>query len=59
MTYDASIRAINIAQANFFRLCELAETDDTIGEALQLLHRLKAEHKAKFGTLVRVYGDWI
>lgn len=59
MNYQASIRAINIAQANFFRLSELGATDDRIGEALETLHRLKAEHKANHGTLTRVDGEWI
>lgn len=59
MNYQASIRAINIAQANFFRLSELGEADDRIGEALETLHRLKAEHKANHGTLTRVDGEWI
>ncbi len=59
MTYESSIRQINGAEARYFRLCELAETDDTIGEALKLLHRLKAEHKAKFGTLIRIDGEWV
>jgi len=59
MNYQASIRAINIAQANYFRLCDLGETDDAIGNALQILHRLKAEHKAKHGELVRVDGQYI
>lgn len=58
MSYQSSIRAINIAQANFFRLSELGESDD-LGKALETLHRLKAEHKATFGTLVRVDGEWI
>jgi hypothetical protein len=59
MTYTQSIRAITVADAHYFRLCDLAETDNVIGEALACLHKLKAEHKAKFGTLGRVNGQWV
>ena len=59
MNYTASIRAVNAAQAHYFRLCELAEPDDAISAALEPLHRLKAEHKARFLTLTRVDGEWI
>jgi hypothetical protein len=59
MTYTQSIREINVADGHYFRLCDLAETDDAIGEALNRLWQLKAEHKAKFGTLSRVNGEWI
>ena len=59
MNYQDSILAITIAEANYFRLCDLAETDDAIGNALTTLHRLKAEHKAKYGSLTRVDGEWI
>jgi hypothetical protein len=58
MTYAQSIRAIRVADAHYFRLCDLAETDDAIGEALACLHKLKAAHKAKFGALSRVDGQW-
>ena len=59
MNYQESIRAINTLQADYFRLCELGETDDAIGAVLEILHHLKAEHKTTFGTLVRVDGEWI
>ena len=59
MNYQASIRAINTAQANYFLLSELNAEDDRIGEALETLHRLKAEHKANHGTLTRIDGEWI
>jgi hypothetical protein len=59
MSYESSIRAINIAQANFFRFSQLGENDERIGKALEILRRLKAEHRATFGTLVRVDGKWI
>jgi hypothetical protein len=59
MNYQESISAVNTVQAHYFRLCELNETDDAIGAVLEILHHLKAQHKAKFGTLVRVDGEWI
>lgn len=59
MTYEASIRAINIAEANYFYLCELAETDDAIGAALESLHRAKQAHREAFGSLIRVNGQWV
>ena len=58
MNYQASIRAINIAQANYFHISQCGNDDD-IGNALVTLHRLKAEHKAKFGSLVRINGEGI
>jgi hypothetical protein len=59
MNYQASIQTVNAAQANYFNLCDQSATDNAIGEALETLHRVKAEHKATFGTLVRVDGEWI
>jgi hypothetical protein len=59
MTYAESIRAINIAHAHYYALCERADTDDAIGEALERLWRLKADHKAKYGFLYRMDGEWI
>jgi len=59
MNYEASIRAINAAQAHYFRLCDLAETDDAIGAALETLNRAKQAHRDAFGTLVRIDGEWI
>ena len=58
MNYQTSIRAINIAQANYFHVSQWGNDDD-IGTALETLHRLKAEHKAKYGELVRVDGQYI
>lgn len=59
MTYTESIRAVNAAQTHYFLLCERAETDDAIFEALELLHRRKAEHREQFLTLTRHDGEWI
>ena len=59
MTYNDSILRITAAEAHYYYLCELAETDDAIGEALERLWRAKAEHKAKYGFLLRQNGEWI
>ena len=58
MNYQDSIRAINAAQAAYFHMSQ-SGNDDDIGNALTTLHRLKAEHKAKHGSLTRVDGEWI
>jgi hypothetical protein len=59
MNYQSSIQAINIAQAHYFALCDLAETEYALIEALETLWRLKAHHKTQFGTLTRSQGEWI
>ena len=59
MNYQESIRAVNAAQTHYFHLCRQGANDDAIGEAIETMSRLKAEHKAKFGMLVRVDGEWI
>lgn len=59
MSYTQSIHAINAAQAQYYRLCDMGEHDDAIGEALAILHRLKAAHKAQFGSLTRIEGEWV
>ena len=59
MNYQASILAINKAHAHYYSLCDQGADDDAIGEAITTMHRLKAEHKAKFGTLVLVDGEWV
>ena len=59
MNYQSSIQAINIAQARYFALCDLAETEYALIGALETLWRLKAYHKAQFGTLTRIEGAWI
>jgi hypothetical protein len=58
MNYQDSIRAITTAYANYLNASHWGNDAD-IGEALQTLHRLKAEHKAKYGALVRINGEWI
>ena len=58
MNYQESIRAINSAYARYINASQWGNDDD-LGKALETLHRLQAEHKAKFGTLVRVDGEWI
>jgi hypothetical protein len=59
MNYKDSIRQINVAEAYYFRACDQAETDEVIDALLSRLHALKADHKAKFGVLLRVDGEWI
>ena len=59
MNYKESIRQINVAQAIYFLACDQAETDEVIDALLSRLHALKADHKAKFGVLLRVDGEWI
>lgn len=59
MTYQESISAVNTVQAHYFHLCRQGANDDAIGAVLEILHQLKTEHKAKFGMLVRIDGEWI
>jgi len=58
MNYTASIQNIEAAQAHYDKVCDLAETDNNIGAALDILHRAKADHRASFDSLVRVNGTW-
>lgn len=58
MTYAQSIRRVNIAAAVYEALCEQAVHDDELAAALATLHRAKAEHRAAFGTLRRIDGEW-
>ena len=55
MNYQTSIQAVNAAYANYINASQWGNDDD-LGKALETLHRLKAEHKATFGALVRVDG---
>jgi len=58
MSYESSIRAINSAYAIYINASRWGNDDD-LGKALEILHRLQAEHRATFGTLVRINGEWI
>lgn len=58
MTYTQSIRRVNIADAVYRRLCEQTTTDSELAEALERLHKAKAEHREAFGTLRRIDGSW-
>ena len=58
MKYQSSIRAVNTAQAHYFHACKLGD-DNRIGKALEILWRIKAEHKAEYGALTRVEGEWV
>ena len=59
MNYTKSIQRILAAQAHYNLMCDTAETDNAIGAALDIFHRAKADHRAAFGSLVRVNGAWI
>lgn len=57
--YQKSLRRIAAAEACYQLACHLAETDDAIGAALEVLHQLKQAHREAFGSLTRVNGEWI
>jgi hypothetical protein len=59
MNYQTSIQAVNAAQEHYFTVSDQHSTDADLSEAFETLQRLKAEHKATFGELVRVDGEWI
>lgn len=59
MDYQQSIQNVNIAEAFYFHVCDLAETDDVVAYALQTLHTAKAVHIQQFGALTRINGEWI
>lgn len=59
MTYAHSIRLISILEALYELACEAAETDETIGHCLDKFNQAKAEHRAAFGTLRKVEGEWV
>lgn len=58
LTYTQSLLNIIAAEANYQRLCELAETDDAIGEALGIFHQAKKIHTALFGAPTKRNGEW-
>lgn len=59
MTYAHSIRLISILEALYELACEAAETDETIGHCLDKFNQAKAEHRAAFGKLRKVEGEWV
>lgn len=59
MNYEQSIRAISVAEANYNRVCDEAATEEELATALATLHRAKANHRACFGSLRRVAGEWV
>lgn len=59
MTYVQSLRAISAAEANYNRVCDEAATEAELATALDILHRAKADHRARFGSLRRVAGEWV
>lgn len=58
MTYLQSIRRVAISESLYYRACELAELDSTIGALLDKFHAAKAAHRAAFGTLRKSEGQW-
>ena len=58
MTYEQSIRSIKLYEESFYIACELAETDDNIGAALEAFSKAKAAHQAQFGKLEKREGHW-
>ena len=59
MTYKESILRIVAAEKHYYALCDLAETDDVIGKALENAWKAKAEHRAHFGSLHKINGEWV
>ena len=59
MTYAHSIRLVSILEAFYQLACDVAETDDTIGHCLDKFNQAKAAHRAAFGTLRKVKGEWV
>lgn len=56
MSYSDSIRQVNIAEALYY-LAD--ERGDLIDAPLAALFKAKAAHRALFGTLTRVNGEWV
>ena len=59
MTYAHSIRLVSILEALYQLACDAAEPDDTIADCLDKFNEVKADHRAAFGTLRKVDGEWI
>jgi hypothetical protein len=58
MTYEESIRKVNIAYSVYRRVCDLAETDDVIDARLVQLQAAKKAHRDLFGCLTLICGVW-
>lgn len=64
MNYTQSIKAVNDAQAAYFRACDdrdesNAEDVDFADQAFVDFQQMKKAHKAQFGSLVRIDGQYI
>lgn len=59
MTYEQSLRYINVAEAVYFQSCDLAETDEVIADAIERLHTAKQYHREQFGSLSKHNGEWM
>ena len=58
MTYEESIRKVNIAYSVYYTACELPETDDVVDTRLLQLQAAKKAHKVLFGSLTFTCGVW-
>jgi hypothetical protein len=58
MTYEESIRKVNIAYSVYYKVCDLGETDDVIGARLVQLQAAKKAHRDLFGSLTFICGYW-
>jgi hypothetical protein len=59
MTYEHSIRLVTIIEALYQLTCDAGDTDVTIKHCLDKLNEVKANHRAAFGTLRKVEGEWV
>ena len=58
--YLKSIRAIEQAESHYYQMCgEYGEDDGAAIEAFIEFHELKKEHRATFGSLCRINGQWV
>lgn len=60
MSYYESLRLVTQAESTYYSRCaEYGEDDGLSIEALIEYHELKKEHRALFGSLTRVNGQWV
>jgi len=59
MTYAHSIRLVTIIEALYQLACDAGDTDVTIKHCLDKFNEAKAAHRAAFGTLRKVEGEWV
>lgn len=59
MTYEESIRSINVADALHELAIDRADTPEAIAAYRTALFEVKQQHRETFGTLRRVDGEWV